>query len=467
MQTQTSFEPGRVSGLGKSRAAETGTSAAQTPPWLVAGSFPLQRLSKACDGCRTRKIKCDGSQPCQPCEVRRATCHYRVKCRQRQNAAFYANKYRQTDRDGGTQSRDMTIAEGVYATESLSSACPLQLYYGPSSNFFLLQRIHHHLGPPTGKRDTFSVGADEIGTGLDRFKYRGLFFGRSFTGLEGPAALSDPFQNNQIMVKWSLLTSLLPRDLATQFVSRFTGMELPFISFIDGIYVKSSIQAVYEDSRNPVSLPEYIQLVACLALGATMTEHVYWAERLFNQVQELGVALDDAVNLETVQVALIMISYPTYKTFKFLNTNLGRPNAAYLLNGTASRKAIAAGSNSMICYCLGRPNSISEEDITIQLPNDEFIINMAKLTKIIRRSARLVYGSQGRCLVKVWEASQEIQEALDEFEGSLPEQLKFKAHNGSPLCCQSVAHFFLGSGLSSSSTPPAGEAVTSLIIPRG
>lgn len=100
----------------------------------------------------------------------------------------------------------------------------------------------------------------------------------------------------------------------------------------------------------------------------------------------------------------------------------------------------------MICYCLGRPSSIPEEDITIQLPSDDFIINMAKLTKIIQRSARVVYANQERCLVKIWEASQEIQEALDKFEESLPEQLKFKAYNGSPLCCQSMAHFFLGSG---------------------
>jgi hypothetical protein len=100
----------------------------------------------------------------------------------------------------------------------------------------------------------------------------------------------------------------------------------------------------------------------------------------------------------------------------------------------------------MICYCLGRPNSISEENITIQLPSDYFITSMAKLTKIIRKSARLVYGSHERCLVKVWEASREIQEALDQFEASLPKQFQFKSSNGSLLCCQSMAHFFLGSG---------------------
>jgi hypothetical protein len=328
MQTQAPFEQVRASGLSQSKSPEIpATSVAQSPPWPVADSLPSQRLSKACDGCRTRKVRCDGGRPCQPCEVRRMVCHYRGKCRRRRNAAFYANKYRQvgqspTERDSESPGNHTDMAEGVYATEFLSSACPLQLYYGPSSNFFLLQRIHHHLVPPTGMGDSFSVHTDEAGNGLDRFRYRGLFFGRSFAGPQSPVASSDPFQNNRIMVKWSLLTSLLPRDLAMQFVGRFIGMELPFLSFINGVYVRTSIQAVYEDSRNSVSLPEYIQLAACLALGATMTEHVYWAERLFCQVQELSVALDDAVNLETVQIALIMISHPTYKRFEFLNTNL-------------------------------------------------------------------------------------------------------------------------------------------------
>ncbi|KAJ5850906.1 hypothetical protein N7455_010762 [Penicillium solitum] len=151
---------------------------------------------------------------------------------------------------------------------------------------------------------------------------------------------------------------------------------------------------------------------------------------------------------------------------------LGRPNSAYLLSGTASRKAIAAGLHRempshantsseyvqkrrltfwsfcvfeyMICHCLGRPSCISEEDITIQPPSDEFIMTMARLTKIIRNLGRLVYGIQERGLGKIWEASQGIQEALNQFEKSLPERLKFKADNGSPLCCQNIAHFFLG-----------------------
>lgn len=71
---------------------------------------------------------------------------------------------------------------------------------------------------------------------------------------------------------------------------------------------------------------------------------------------------------------------------------------------------------------------------------------MAKLTEIIRKSARLVYGSQERCLFNIWKASQKLQEELDQFEASLPDGLKFKMDNGSALCCQSVAHFFIGNG---------------------
>ncbi|KAJ5646167.1 C6 transcription factor [Penicillium lividum] len=319
MQTDNTSNLAGALCVDQSRSLQTLETAAAsvTPPWLVVDSHRTPRVSKACDECRTRKVKCNGGQPCQPCEVRRLSCHYRVNCRRRKNAAFYAKKKLQTIGttqppvdDIVTRGHHTDIAEGVYATESLHSPGSLQLFYGPSSNFFLLQRIHHHLGPPTGMIDSLPAGPDEARNGLDRFKYRGLFFGRSLGDPESPIASSDPFENSRLQVKWSLLTSFLPGNLAAEFLGRFIRMELPFLSFVDAFYVQNSIQAAYEAPTSPVSLPEYIRLVAFLALGATMTEHVYWAERLFHQVQELGVALDGEVNLDTVQIALIMISPP-------------------------------------------------------------------------------------------------------------------------------------------------------------
>ncbi|CAM9869756.1 unnamed protein product, partial [Choristocarpus tenellus] len=37
------------------------------------------RLRSACDGCSTKKIKCDGCSPCNPCKKRGAECHFSVK----------------------------------------------------------------------------------------------------------------------------------------------------------------------------------------------------------------------------------------------------------------------------------------------------------------------------------------------------------------------------------------------------
>ncbi|KAJ6115318.1 hypothetical protein N7486_001096 [Penicillium sp. IBT 16267x] len=338
-------------------------------------------------------------------------------------------------------SRVKDLEEGVYATDSRSPALSSQLFYGPSSNFFLLRRIHQNLGPTLGLTESFPVLPEEE---LDRF---GRYINRSVPSQVSP----DLYQKDQIMVKRSLLTSLLPQELAKKFMDRFLATEHPFLPFIDVLWMQQSVKVAYLDlDSSAAGLSEYIRLIAYLALGATLTEHLFWAESLFSQVQELFAALDEILQL-------------------------GRPNSAYLIVGTASRKAIAAGLHrevptyvtgseeyaqqriltfwslcvfdDMVCYCLGRPHSIDENAISIQIPEHSFIVKMVKLTKIIRKSARNLYGGQNHTLFDLWKASHKIREELNRFEASLPEGLRIKSDNGSVItCCQSVAHFLLGNG---------------------
>src|SRR5690554_1035830 len=45
------------------------------------------RISKACEDCRARKIRCDGQLPCSRCKMRGLDCVYRDKPRNRQRAS--------------------------------------------------------------------------------------------------------------------------------------------------------------------------------------------------------------------------------------------------------------------------------------------------------------------------------------------------------------------------------------------
>ncbi|KAM5388444.1 hypothetical protein ACJA88_000308 [Fusarium oxysporum] len=66
----------------------------------------------------------------------------------------------------------------VAATHRASPSCFLQLYYGPSSNFALLNSIYHQIaGTCPNDPPSRSGIVEEVGPGLDLFSHRRLFFG--------------------------------------------------------------------------------------------------------------------------------------------------------------------------------------------------------------------------------------------------------------------------------------------------
>lgn len=60
----------------------TASPTASTPP----GGYIRSRIANACDGCKSRKVKCDGKQPCSFCVRRQRpnACHYTAQRRPRQ-----------------------------------------------------------------------------------------------------------------------------------------------------------------------------------------------------------------------------------------------------------------------------------------------------------------------------------------------------------------------------------------------
>ncbi|OJZ80601.1 hypothetical protein ASPFODRAFT_401852 [Aspergillus luchuensis CBS 106.47] len=458
------------------RATERSASVgSENPTWSLRDppckGNPHQRVNKACDNCRGRKIKCNGAIPsCQSCDVRGIACQYRVRSRVRRNAAFYSKRKSQRAAQNSREAQLTTrsglddMTGGMYASDSYSAAYPLQLFYGPSSNFFLLQKIHRLLSADMPAVQPASGGQAE--SSLDHFRYRSLFFGYDRT-LPAPMAMPSPLSHDdRVFVARAALRSMLDYATAMRFVDRFIEIEIPFLYFVDRHALQQIVRTIYERPTVAIIQQDYLKAIACLAFGATMTEHADWAEILFTQLQEFGLEVENAVSLKIVQIIFIMAQY---------QMQLGRHNSAYLLTGNALRKAIAAGLHRempqedpdltpmvvqerrltfwslcvfeyMICYCLGRPHAISEDDIHTQFPENEFVVAMAGLTRISRKSARLLYKSQPVSLEEMWKTSQAIQTELQQFEDSLPERFRFRTMGSSALHCQSVAQFFLGSG---------------------
>jgi len=329
------------------------------------------RTSKACEECRKRKIRCTGQSPtpCDYCRQKRLHCVYRSQARIRRPrhvlmgvartsaaAAASASAAAATAAatamgDGGEAAAGIggsplenSLYAGVSATYADSPSRTLQLYYGPSSNFPMIQHIHQRLNAAKSSAAATAPSAiEEVDEGLDRFNYRGIFFGKhsdqqdmSYPSAGGGLGGGGGGARRKTVDDSNLL--FLPYHLAADFLEKFLTSLQRHLPFVEPAAVTDSLSVLYGsagagDARE-MDIGERAILMAILAIGATLTEHAVWAETLYKRAKALADELDDVVNVHVCQLGLLLAHYQCVT---------GKPNSVYLLVGTAMRKAVAAG----------------------------------------------------------------------------------------------------------------------------
>jgi hypothetical protein len=301
------------------------------------------KISKACEPCRRRKIKCNGEQPCGLCQQHPAHCLYRAKARDRASARQRASRTNGqtnatteghivnsevplTPRD--YQPTDPEVYRGITATHTQqgpnAGECA-QLFYGPSSNFAFLQQLHkgvlhHGLNRlPEGNDD------HEGSAGLDMFVQRSIFFGTPSTlGTGHPARPRQP-------------TEIVSAAQATIFLGKFKAASFHLLPMFTEAELNQMLHDLYRPD-NPTALrsQEAGLVLAALANGALSANATDLAEMLYEQAKVIVAAFDEAVTLAMIQVSILLSDY---------QVNMGRPNSAYLQLGTATRRAFAMGLN--------------------------------------------------------------------------------------------------------------------------
>ncbi|RJE21546.1 hypothetical protein PHISCL_06118 [Aspergillus sclerotialis] len=288
------------------------------------------RISKACQECRKRKIRCNGLNPCKTCHLRNTACVYRDFVRQRRKKYEYERSQQNgsTSRktsigngDGDGDSLDLTQPPGrtsssmqdlpnsVSATHMASPSCQMQLYYGPTSHFSLIQHVYRDLfANPTNQPGAPSREVEQAGEGLDLFSHRRIFFGAPDThdGGKGPSSGDTS-------------SMFLPYELAKLFLSRYLSTLYCLTPYRPRAYFEHCLDQLY--SFSPVLHPDTLSqssLLLVLAIGSLGTEYYTWGEILFERAKTLLTAFDD-VNEQ------------------------GRPNSTFLHLGSAARKAFSAG----------------------------------------------------------------------------------------------------------------------------
>lgn len=286
-----------------------------------AGPSPGWRISKACQECRKRKIKCDGGNPCKTCRERSTSCVYRDVIRQRRKKQHESRDSQphwgspeesdvarplspETSQRAGSAGRRnqpvmYTFHNSVSATHMASPSCKVQLYYGPTSHFSLLQYIYRDLVSIPHVQPTEPSGeVEDADAGLDLFSFRRIFFGSlaETQDARGTSAGETPL-------------IFLPRELAMLFLERYLATFYYMMPFWSKEVVRRDAENLYDpnlSSRMDPSVKSVILLA--MACGAVGTEHYAWGDILFNRVKASLVALDDVVNIQMVQISLLMIS---------------------------------------------------------------------------------------------------------------------------------------------------------------
>ena len=323
------------------------------------------KISKACEPCRRRKVKCNGEHPCPNCRSRPMECRYRLKSRIRARHSTPSNPPSATSsnpvdsrpepgserriepQDAPSELYGTVVAAAQQAPHQSTDGS--QLFYGPSSNFAFLQQLHRIiLSSQPGGLTSSSGGHDD--QGLDLFLQRNVFFGV-------PSRLTQETHN--LLTQNARLPDIAPRPLAEQFLDNFKVSSLHLLPFLTDASLDTLFALAYsEDAGSQPELQKAILLPLVLAIGALSTPETELAEALFMYAKWRSAMYEDAVTLPMIQISLLKADY---------QINIGRPNSGYLTVGTACRKALAMGlhANAEKTYPQTHVEDIEERRTTL------------------------------------------------------------------------------------------------------
>ncbi|KAH6658428.1 hypothetical protein BKA67DRAFT_214024 [Truncatella angustata] len=409
----------------------------------------VEKIPKACEPCRKKKVRCDGKQPCQRCQRRPSECSYRQRIRIRKSARHTLSPIigpshaRSTTNESQSESqipdasgnppepkkqadhaRDQ-LYQSVAATHGnkADSVESSRLFYGPSSQFAFLQQLHREILCFSSHHQPGDREVQEGGPGLDLFVQRSIFFG-----------IAQRTRSNPLPSHMSLISSL-PVQQAVEFLAGFKAAASPIVPLFADQELDDLLHHFYSDESDSSLSPQRRALtLAILAIGGLTTAHTDVAELLFIKAKQEAVVCDDVVSLSMIQLSILLAEY---------QTNMGRPNSAYLNLGVACRKALAMGLHKesdislvpadilqkrrITLWCLyfheswqalalGRESALKMSDISASFPDDQpVLVGLCRLAQIAEDGARVIYGRRYESLGQLYVAAEKIGARLREF----------------------------------------------------
>ncbi|KAJ5745734.1 hypothetical protein N7520_010916 [Penicillium odoratum] len=191
----------------------------------------------------------------------------------------------------------------VVATHLASPGLLMQLFYGPTSNFSLMQRIYLDLIPGYAEKvSEMSKSVTEEGSaGLEMFDFRHIFFGFPESSHEG----------NTGHGRVSAFPIFIPYPVAKSLLLHFLETLYYLMPFHPKEVYEQRLKEMYDAPIGSAKeTPGDQVLLMAIAIAAINSEHHRLADTLFECVNSRMAAMMDIVNLEMVQTSLIMMSFP-------------------------------------------------------------------------------------------------------------------------------------------------------------
>ncbi|RDW86969.1 Zn(II)2Cys6 transcription factor [Aspergillus mulundensis] len=398
---------------------------------------PKWRLPKACEECRTRKIKCSGENPCKTCRMRRTPCLYREVVRQRKKkheSIRGSNRTEERLEDGLSASRPesgqpglhreeppLSFNNSVSATHMTSSSNKVQLYYGSTSHFSLMHEIYRDLtSHPAGHPEQGPHGrVEEAGAGLDMLSFRTIFFGIPADPHKDPSRGSSGVDPHVMFLSY---------ELASLFLDAFLSTLYGLLPVWPTEVFRQRLKQLYGPRAASNTETYHSVFMMALALGALVSEHHAWGDILYERVKASCNVLDDTVNLQTVQLFMFMISFLSCSLRLALTS--ARPlsergGEAKLVLSSFGRCCAKGNLRCWICFHLGRPSSLSRRDVGIPTPQDPFCLALLNLSEAMVRSADELYGRHHESLLQMWRIAKSIWDDVRPFDSKMKRALGF------------------------------------------
>ncbi|KAH6608907.1 hypothetical protein Trco_002253 [Trichoderma cornu-damae] len=401
----------------------------------------MTNIGKACEACRVRKTRCDGKEPCARCVNRNVSCVYRSRTRNRprksrtpatataasscasnsEETSGPTNTTREPPQEDGPKG-DSSWGFHVHSVAAIttSPSSIIQLHYGPSSNFSMLHSIYRlmtGIQTPLTRREEVA----QVGPGLDLFQNRQLFFGDLADGKS--AAISTDYSA-------MFLDKVLCNRVLERYLSTYWHM-LPILAKDD---FRRRAELLYSaPGLFSFDSPDVAVLMLAMAIGASTLGEDAMAQFLFQRASQGAERLSELVNMQAIHIPLLQAQFQLERS---------RPHSAFLYVGVASRKAVAAGLHrgisirgkmrdclqrrltfwslfimeTWVCFCLGRPTSISDPGCGVPVPAEEkFILALVRLLRLVSKCAARIYNQHHESLLHMWKAATELRHELQAY----------------------------------------------------